>query len=166
LLKLRLETFRPGLTRGFTDNLPAPFPGKWPTRIAWHVRGHRGVHSYIGKPTPFRVNEFMAHFTNEVVLGAWFDEFDRKHSLYHWDLRHVPRTHPNLFSLYHFWRGADTHGLHLTGSLTRKRLGSLWVYSPYRALSFERKAHWFNYARAHTGLPLPKATPIPDEVEY
>lgn len=140
---------------GAADMTPAPFPGKWPTRIAW---GFRGISksgkwfsaSYIGKPTSQTVSEFVS-YQQQPKTEAWFFEFDRKHiPIYTWDRVQGVWTNPIMFAVYHFWQSWGNFGEHFLVPTYRRQLGGLWVYSPYRALARERKESWRTFMAGNT----------------
>jgi hypothetical protein len=154
MLRFRINQFdrlTPANFVGQQDNLPAPFPGKWPTRIAWKFLGMDVDESYVGKPIRQAAERFQTLQRTVPSVHAYFVEFDRKHRpIYLWSNVTGLQMHPVLYGVYHYWQSYDVAGGHFAVPLYRKRLGGLVVYSPYRALARERKDSWLAYVRSHT----------------
>lgn len=115
---------------------PAPFPGKYPTRIAWAVSFHgREAKTYVGKPSRSAVN----------ALGKWvskqdFDigvvvEFDRRNVIrdvhFQGPVRATDRLNRNpfLMRLYHPWT-APFNNFAVFHDFVFKRIGKRQVYVP------------------------------------
>jgi len=62
--------------------IPAPFPGKFPTRIAWvvvrHVGGRQVEEKYLGKPSVNAINRLLSVGRKPDVVMTWLKEFDKK----------------------------------------------------------------------------------------
>lgn len=137
---------------GFTNSEPAPFPGRWPTRIAWRVLTMDEDRSYIGKPAQPEVLAFRRLVGQHNHVEAWLMEFDRKHNpIYIW-INAGPRsgTYMNqaLYYVYHLWSGLDVEAGHLSGTLRLHKLDGVGVYAPYAALTSNRREEWRNYMRS------------------
>lgn len=63
-----------------TGQRPRPFPGKFPTRVAWEVKNSDGKNwSYIGKPSVNATRQFSSKARLAGTTYASFREFDREH---------------------------------------------------------------------------------------
>jgi hypothetical protein len=61
---------------------PKPFPGKYPTRIAWQGTLKNGEQiSYIGKPTERILSRFRFLRENNSIARFWGVEFDKNGSI-------------------------------------------------------------------------------------
>jgi hypothetical protein len=69
---LAAARFKP-LLRGNTK----PFPGKYPTRVAWQCHYNGKLVSYVGKPSPRAFKKFH-EYRRRGVHSLWAVEFDRK----------------------------------------------------------------------------------------
>jgi hypothetical protein len=69
---LAAARFKP-LLRGNTK----PFPGKYPTRVAWQCRYNGKLVSYVGKPSPRAFKKFH-EYRRRGNTSLWAVEFDRK----------------------------------------------------------------------------------------
>lgn len=54
-----------------------PFPGKYPTRVAWQCHYRGKLVSYVGKPSPRAFKKFL-EYRRRGVPSLWAVEFDRK----------------------------------------------------------------------------------------
>lgn len=134
--------------RNSTDQTPAPFPGKFPTRIAWKANTRRGVVSYLGKPSAQAIAAYNRIRLSEAQWqGYWFEEFDRKHGIFMASNITRPGCHPSLFGYYHYWMSVLDDVSHLSGVVVKDLYGHR-VYSPYRALREEHRREWLTYARS------------------
>jgi hypothetical protein len=156
MLHLRIDQFdrlTPKRRVGMKDNHPAPFPGKWPTRIAWHYKVAGGPdESYVGKPTAQAVQRYQALVRQRDLLVrlTYVMEFDRKHiPIYYWSQTSPMQINPTIYGVYHFWQNPAPVAGHLALQSFRRRLGGFPVYSPYRALSTERKRSWAAFMRTN-----------------
>lgn len=145
-----------------SNHMPAPFPGRSPTRIAWSYRSlmsHNAPRlSYLGKPCAKVVYQF-AELHRELpptLWEGWIAEFDRTHSrIAYYSSAEGMSWHPTLFSLYHYWDAVSPDLAYFLSSMHMKRLGGLWVYSPLRQLRAERVQAWLDWVRNQTTWPLP-----------
>lgn len=69
---LAAARFKP-LLRGNTK----PFPGKYPTRVAWQCHYKGKLVSYVGKPSPRAFKKFH-EYRRRGITTLWAVEFDRK----------------------------------------------------------------------------------------
>lgn len=150
------------------DRSPHPFPGKWPTRIAWIYAGDLGKADYLGRPNTEQVRRFQKLVKNsKVIYLAQACEFDQSHMLYRWE--HIapatPMLHFPLFYLYHLWGSGGTSALgqFLTRNFIQE-VGKLRVYSMSRIFM---EATWRHYAEAQgiVGFGKPKSKPEPPKVQ-
>lgn len=136
---------------------PAPFPGKYPTKIAWRVRleGDR-IRTYVGKPVKVAAEAALNFARREDSCSIWAWEFDRKSvisSCYWTNPRLLVLTgrlpcsmvNGDLQKFYHFWEdmkyGVLSTPTHLTSFLKptyvkRIKVGDKIqpVYSPHERL--------------------------------
>lgn len=153
------------LWKGQRDSMPAPFPGRWPTRIAWRVESSDGRKaSYIGKPIAQAARQFQALSSLPQAYDVcYLVEFDRKHwPIYLWSIYTGTVTHPSLWGVYHYWQAALSYANYLTGPNYFRRLGGLPIYCPFRALSSGRKQDWRQFVLSQTSF---KPEPIPEVPE-
>lgn len=86
-----------GLTRATKAR---PFPGKYPTRIAWSVKDFHGkTVSYVGKPARRALQQFRTRLKTGV--GGWAIEFDRNGLIAKEGGRPGTLTNANLRFHYH-----------------------------------------------------------------
>lgn len=127
------------------EGAPAPFPGKWPTRIWWRIEAY-GPHferSYIGKPNRQALAQFallaarIRHGVEHLECG----EFDRHSVLY----RSWPReigapwhsTHSRAWGAYHHWDIVQPALAHFARPVWLKRIDGFRCYSPQEVLKRE-----------------------------
>lgn len=113
------------------SHVPAPFPGKWPTRICWAVSRANGIIGlYLGKPNAEQVKRLLKVAGLD---GEWTAlEFDQKHLIY---IDSDSRVQANrLYDAYHPW----TSPAPLLGQFVRpvfhKNIGGFRCYSPHETL--------------------------------
>lgn len=88
-----------GLTRATKVK---PFPGKYPTRIAWSVKVFGGgTVSYVGKPSRRALQRFRSHLKTPGYLTGWAVEFDRNGLIAKDGGRPGTLVNANLRSHYH-----------------------------------------------------------------
>lgn len=147
------QQFRPRDTRGLDNSTPSPFPGRWPTRLAWRVDAPGGVQTYFGKPTPSAYAKYRNALKGVEFVGHWIVEFDLGHfPLASWNSQVGFTFHASLWTYYHFWQGLEHEMGYLNQPVVAKTLAGRVVYSPMRNLTLERKAAWLNYAQAKRSL--------------
>lgn len=62
------------------NNRPRPFPGRFPTRVAWEVHNRDGRKwRYLGKPSVNAARQFLSKAKLEGTILATFKEFDRSY---------------------------------------------------------------------------------------
>lgn len=147
-----------GMRMGEARVLPAPFPGKWPTR--WNLRIERRrdkgiVWQYIGKPNAVAWAELVKRakaFTpwQHENLYAVAQEFDRQNIVAQSYQAQIVKggfynTSFMLYTAYHFWdKGAEGFGWintpHKIATINTGK-GGMRVYIPAKIDMFERKRY-------------------------
>jgi hypothetical protein len=113
---------------------PKPFPGKFPTRIAWEFTFHNGeTHSYVGKPSRWALVRYW-NLIKPDVKEYWALEFDRSGSV------------ARIKAVYPYLNEPET------------AIASIrWVYHPWtedRERFYRRSGRWVN-VDAKTGAKAP-----------
>lgn len=127
------------------EGAPAPFPGKWPTRIWWRIEAY-GPHferSYIGKPNRQALAQFallaarIRHGVEHLECG----EFDRHSVLYKSWPREIGApwhsTHSRAWGAYHHWDIVQPALAHFARPVWLKRIDGFRCYSPQEVLKRE-----------------------------
>lgn len=147
---LSLKDIERQTTLGWNDPTPAPFPGRWPTRIAWRS-GPGYKQTYLGKPAPQHVHRFLQLYQK---WGGVLIEFDRLHRpVFRHSLFDGTSAHRFLFPYYHYWIPADSQCSHLLGHHGTKQIDGHVVYTPWIALHDTRRAEWRAF-QAFSGVKL------------
>lgn len=127
------------------EGAPAPFPGKWPTRIWWRIEAYHPhfERSYIGKPNRQALAQFarLAARIGRGVEHLECGEFDRHSVLY----RSWPReigapwhtTHSRTWGAYHHWDISQPALAHFARPVWLKRIDGFRCYSPQEVLKRE-----------------------------
>lgn len=122
---------------------PAPFPGEYPTRIAWVVTFRdRAPKVYIGKPGPSAVNALEKWVAKQDFDIGHFVEFDRRSVVrdikFEGPIRDNDRMERNqlLMSVYHPWT-EPFNNLGMFRDFTFKRVAKRQVYVPRGILNAE-----------------------------
>lgn len=150
---------------------PAPFPGAWPTRMAWAVYGDRSDkdggelrENYIGKPSAEQINRF--HRLKEQMSGEKFRrslaycwEFDRRNLVLDslWDGGEMiyPVVHSNLlWNAYHPWNNLEGSLQYFQKAVFLKTIGGFRVYSPLKTLPLEHVANFRLWMQQNLGKQL------------
>jgi hypothetical protein len=154
--------------RGFdpSAHVPAPFPGQWPTRIAWTFQalclGKQSVkESYIGKPNREQVARLMRFLRAyhvpkyRVFAVAW--EFDRENFL----LKSVAAgaegamvSANRLYDAYHPWQIRGQFLEHFLVPLYLKCIGNFPLYSTVPLLKREYVLKYKQFMLKECGLQL------------
>lgn len=127
---------------------PHPFPGRWPTRLAWYVGDRNGL-SYVGKPTTLAWRETQRIRQANPFEPFYAVEFDRNlQPIVHFSDMWGTLCDPLWFSFYHFWQSPGTGMQYLALRTHPKRLAGYTIYSAYQNLAEVRKQDWLAYAKA------------------
>lgn len=111
-----------------------PFPGKWPTKIAYalRVKGRRHPVTYAGKPSTTAVARFRK-FSRIKGTTGWFVEFDARNPICWLSQIHRYWTQNNpVYGRYHYWDADSVHAF--TAKFYRKRVAGFTLYSPFEKL--------------------------------
>lgn len=126
---------------------PSPFPGKYPTHLAWKFSHQGRTQTYMGKPTTQAVAKFFSLLRQQdpwMLQAAWITEFDRVHPyVLAWDKQRGTQIHPRLWPFYHYWQTATQTFEHFQSPWLVKDVCGHKVYSPFRVLRRERQALWY-----------------------
>jgi len=118
--------------------IPAPFPGRFPTRIAWvvvrNIGGKLVKKQYLGKPSVNAMNRLLSLGRKPDVTMAWLKEFDKKTTVGErmWN-RNFQRIEfssvsQHLKQYYHpLWMAEHVPGTR--GRFTSHKIAGHWVYA-------------------------------------
>jgi hypothetical protein len=142
------------------DGMPAPFPGRYPTRFAYRVwvPGRKGTVDYCGKPSVEAFKRFWS-FTLKSPKYVFY-EFDRKGIITRWGSKKSNSAHVTLHRVYHPFSGADPLYT-FRQKWTRKKIsGFVAYYSPVEKLKKEQVDGHKQWLRALGYIPqLPLGKP-------
>jgi hypothetical protein len=146
---------------------PAPFPGRWSTRIAWIFRSqpNKGpglVASYLGKPNAEQVQRFKRLLASHDRVEAVCWEFDRKNifveNRYNFrDDNRVILQRGILWDAYHPWQLATNWLQHFLVKNHLKNIGGFLAYSPTPKLKLEYIQQYKLWMMKNTGKQLKSA---------
>jgi hypothetical protein len=157
-----MKHFQPHHLPNWKDtNIPAPFPGKYPTRVCYHVCFVGDTAEvYIGKPNLIAVKKYLAAKRRPDVEWWQESEFDRANLLTRrCSGRSLTKTHSTLAKLYHPFRTVDGIGA-FAAPFWRKRISGFTCYSPFETLKLQMvKDHkaWLVASGIVKGKEIPQA---------
>lgn len=148
-----------------------PFPGEYPTRIAWKIgwdagynlpKGMRHAYTYIGKPNKLAIQRWTALATQGMELQApatmLIMEFDRDHILSRsqgvWQNQWQHRGSPLLFSAYHPFIGHNWIPDVWNTKLHTKNIGGFRCYWQQPVLQAEIVKQYKEWFLEHCGKQL------------
>lgn len=141
-------------------NVPSPFPGKYPTRMAWVVRFQDGrVVKYFGKPNKIAAQKFL-RLRDQPGVVLWSErEFDRGNVVgMRAETQAFCRSHGVLDKLYHPFRMREGIA-DFADPFYQKRISGFRVYRPYKTLKLQMLKDFKGWLEA-TGLVKGKAIPV------
>ena len=154
------------------NRVAKPFPGKWPTRMAWVFQAERNgggptfTVRYLGKPNceqARRLHKLLTRFSprhNRIFMMAW--EFDRENILmsneYFSDREQPQRVRKGLlWDAYHPWTQLGNGLQHLENKLFLKNIGGFLCYANVAKLKVEYITAYKQWMLKNMGKQLQSA---------